>query len=108
MVLLRNVKLCTASVVYWCQKLIYTFALLNVLNWARTGSFTDLGYGLSLEKYTFVFPLATVLSNPSPMFILWFAGLEQEETGNQPLVLVESADATQSHQTPYQLNSLGG
>jgi hypothetical protein len=40
--------------VYWCQYLMlyYTFALLSVLNWARTGSFTqslsasDLGFGL--------------------------------------------------------------
>jgi hypothetical protein len=43
----------------------YTFALLNVLNWARTGSFTqslsaaDLGYGL------WIFHFKTIISDMS-------------------------------------------
>ncbi len=40
MFLLRNVKLGTASIYIGVNSFFYTFALLNVLNWARTGSFT--------------------------------------------------------------------
>ncbi len=57
MVLLRNVKLCTLysvnCILYiGVNSIFYTFALLNVSNWTRTGSFmqrlsaADLGYGL--------------------------------------------------------------
>jgi hypothetical protein len=52
MVFLRNVKLCKASILYWCQWLnLYICFALNVLNWVENGSLTqsppavDLGYG---------------------------------------------------------------
>jgi hypothetical protein len=47
----KKLKVFTASIVYWC----YTFALLNLFKWTRTGSFTqslsaaDQGYGLRCE-----------------------------------------------------------
>jgi hypothetical protein len=39
MVLLRNLKLCAASVVNVSIVNVIHFALLNLLNWVKTGSF---------------------------------------------------------------------
>jgi hypothetical protein len=50
MVLLRNVKLCTALIVYWCQWLILYICFAQFFelgkNWFLY-AITDLGYGLS-------------------------------------------------------------
>jgi hypothetical protein len=39
MFLLRNVKLCTASIIYWYHKLLILY--ICFAQWARTGSFTQ-------------------------------------------------------------------